>query len=130
MTWTIEFHPDFYEEFGQLAEEVRLELLAKLALLEVFGPSLKRPHVDTLNDSVHANMKELRFKAADGVWRVAFAFDPLRSAILLVAGDKSGVSERRFYRQLIDKADERFNRHLNQLNGVDKNDGKLSDGNG
>jgi len=60
-------------------------------------------------------MKELRFSAADGEWRVAFAFDPKRKAILLVAGDKSGVSEKRFYRQLIAKADERFNAHLNRL---------------
>jgi DNA-binding XRE family transcriptional regulator len=57
-------------------------------------------------------MKELRFDAADGVWRVAFAFDPNRKSILLVAGDKSGVSEKRFYRQLIDKADARFDAHL------------------
>ena len=56
-------------------------------------------------------MKELRFDAADGVWRVAFAFDPNRKAILLAAGDKSGVSEKRFYRRLIDKADKRFDAH-------------------
>jgi hypothetical protein len=56
------------------------------------------------HDSRRANLKELRFAAADGVWRVAFAFDPKRTAILLVAGDKSGVSEKRFYRQLIDTA--------------------------
>ena len=54
----------------------------------------------------------LRFTAAGGVWRVAFAFDPERKAILLVAGDKSGIGERRFYRQLIKKADERFARAL------------------
>jgi hypothetical protein len=60
-------------------------------------------------------MKELRFSAADGEWRVAFAFDPRRRAILLVAGDKSGGSERRFYRDLIRKADERFNAHLDRL---------------
>src|SRR5437879_4719611 len=53
----------------------------------------------------HANMKELRFSAADGEWRVAFAFDPKRKAMLLVAGDKSGGSEKRFYRELIRKAD-------------------------
>ena len=47
--------------------------------------------------------------------KVAFAFDPKRKAILLVAGDKSGVSEKRFYRRLIAKADERFNAHLNRL---------------
>jgi hypothetical protein len=57
-------------------------------------------------------MKELRFDAADGVWRVAFAFDPKRKAVLLVAGDKSGGSQRRFYKQLISKADERFDAHL------------------
>ena len=57
-------------------------------------------------------MKELRFDAADGVWRVAFAFDPKRNAVLLIAGDKSGGGEKRFYRQLIAKADERFEEHL------------------
>lgn len=57
-------------------------------------------------------MKELRFKADDGVWRVAFAFDPRRCAVLLVAGDKSGVSQRLFYRRLIAKADARYDAHL------------------
>ncbi len=80
-----------------------------------FGPQLGWPRVDTLNDSRHANMKELRFDAADGVWRVDFAFDPRRQAILLVARDKSGVSEKRFYRNLIAKADERFDGHLDRL---------------
>lgn len=68
--------------------------------------------MDILNGSRHANMKELRFSAADGEWRVAFAFDAKRKAILLVAGDKSGVSEQRFYRTLIHKADDRFAAHL------------------
>ncbi len=57
-------------------------------------------------------MKELRFSAAGGVWRVAFAFDPNREVVLLVAGDKSGGSENRFYRRLIAKADERYAEHL------------------
>lgn len=60
-------------------------------------------------------MKELRFRAADGAWRVAFAFDPRRNAVLLIAGDKSGGSEKQFYKQLIKKADQRFNEHLKQL---------------
>ncbi len=71
--------------------------------------------MDTLNGSRHANMKEIRFSAAGGEWRVAFAFDPVRRAMLLVAGDKSGGSGRRFYRELIRKADERFDRHLARL---------------
>ena len=86
-----------------------------MILLEEFGPQLGRPHVDTLNHSKHANMKELRFTADNGVWRTAFAFDQKRKAILLVAGDKAGGSEKRFYRQLIRKADERFDDHLAQL---------------
>ena len=68
-----------------------------------------------MKGSQHANMKELRFSAADGEWRVAFAFDAKRKAILLGAGDKSGQSERRFYRELIRKADERFDAHLTRL---------------
>jgi hypothetical protein len=90
-------------------------LEAHARLLEEFGPHLGRPRVDTLKGSKHANMKELRFDAANGVWRVAFAFDPKRKAILLVCGDKSGSSEKRFYNQLIKKADERFDNHLSQM---------------
>ena len=86
-------------------------------LLEEFGPQLGRPTVDTLKGSTHTNMKELRFDAADGVWRVAFAFDPERHAILLVAGDKSGVGQSKFYKTLIKKADKRFSEHVLQIKG-------------
>ena len=92
-------------------------MLAHAKLLETFGPQLGRPRVDTLNGSKHANMKELRFDAADGIWRVAFAFDPKRRAILLVAGDKAGTSEKRFYKRLFKKADERFDEHCKTLEG-------------
>lgn len=113
--WNISFCDEFELDFEGLPEQVQDELLAHLKLLERFGPSLGRPHVDTLKGSRHANMKELRFKAGDGVWRVAFAFDPERTAIVLVAGDKSGGSERRFYKVLIKGADDRFDRHLASL---------------
>ena len=92
--WLILLHEDFDAEFDALPEEVQ---------------------GDTLNDFRHADMKELRFDAADGVWRVAFAFDPRRQEILLVAGDKSGVSKEKFCRKLIAKADERFDSHLARL---------------
>jgi hypothetical protein len=65
-------------------------------------------------------MKELRFDADDGVWRVAFAFDRERKAILLVAGDKSGGSEKRFYKTLIAKADKRFQGHLDRVAAMKK----------
>jgi hypothetical protein len=90
-------------------------LLLGVRLLEVYGPKLVRPHVDTLNGSQYANMKELRFRADDGVWRVAFAFDPKRNAILLVAGDKSRMSQVRFYKKLIATADARYKAHLKRL---------------
>ena len=115
MGWVVEIGDEFELEFDELHEDVRIEILALDRLLEQFGPQLKRPRVDTLNDSRHANMKELRFGAADGEWRVAFAFGTKRKAILLVAGDKSGVSERQFYRELIRKADDRFDAHLARL---------------
>lgn len=103
---------EFEPEFVALPEEAQDEIIALTRLLQQFGPNLGRPRVDTLKDSRHANMKELRFDAAGGVWRVAFAFDAKRRAILLVAGDKSGGSQRRFYRELIRKADDRFDIHL------------------
>lgn len=115
MQWMVTFADEFDSEFDELPEAVQDELLAKARLLEAFGPELGRPHVDTLNASRHANMKELRFRAESGVWRVAFAFDPERAAILLVAGDKAGVKERRFYRRLLQLADERFDNHLRQV---------------
>lgn len=99
-------------EFDDLSEPVQDAILAEVNLLAKVGPSLKRPHVDTLNGSKHANMKELRCNADDGVWRIAFAFDPERKAILLTAGDKAGVNEKRFYKTLIAKADDRFDQHL------------------
>lgn len=102
-------------EFDKLSEEVQDELLAMLIPLRQFGPMLGRPEVDTLKDSKYTNMKELRFTADGGVWRVAFAFDPDRDAILLVAGDKSGGSEKTFYRRLIEKADKRFKEHLDSI---------------
>ena len=112
MRWGIIFHAAFEAEFDELSEDVQDELLAHAKLLEVFGPQLGRPRVDTLNDSKYANMKELRFTTAGGVWRVAFAFDPRRRAILLVGGDKLGENEKRFYRELIRKADQRYEEHL------------------
>lgn len=124
MTWTVENHDDFDPEFDGLEQEVQDRILELSLLLQQFGPQLGRPHADTLKDSEHSNMKELRFDAADGVWRVAFAFDTDRKAILLVAGDKSGVSKTKFYKRLITKADKRFSDHLKALK--EKKSGKKS----
>ena len=115
MTWTVLFHDAFDAEFEALVDELQDELLAHAKLLAEFGPNLGRPTVDTLKGSQHANMKELRFSWNGQVWRVAFAFDPQRQAILLVGGDKGGADQRRFYKRLLTMADERYDDHLNTL---------------
>lgn len=115
MAWNVDFLDAFAAEYHALPMDVQDELLACVELLEQFGPLLGRPRVDTLKGSRHAKMKELRFDAADGVWRFAFAFDPRRQAIILCGGDKSGGSERRFYVQLIARADARFDAHLTAI---------------
>ena len=113
--WQVNVTREFGDWFAALADEEKLEVRAKVKLLRDEGPALKRPHADTLNGSRHANMKELRGHTSSAVLRVAFAFDPERAAILLAAGDKAGVSERKFYKNLIDKADRLFDEHLERL---------------
>ena len=112
MVWDVAFVDEFDAEVDELDAATQDELYAAASLLEQRGPQLGRPYVDTLKGSRYLNMKELRFRASGGVWRVAFAFDPDRRAILLVAGDKAGVQETRFYKRLIATADARFDRHL------------------
>ena len=118
MNWTILFHKDFDQELGKEDERLQNELLAHAILLREFGPKLGRPTVDRLKGSSYPNMKELRFNWMGEVWRVAFAFDPLRQAIFLVAGDKSSVNQKRFYAWLIDIADARYKEHITLINKV------------
>ena len=115
MSWSVIFHSQFEPEFAALVADVQDELLAHAILLRDYGPGLGRPTVDTLKGSKHNNMKELRFRHGAQVWRVAFAFDPLRQAVLLVAGDKAGADQRLFYKRLIDKADARLAQYLTEL---------------
>lgn len=118
MVWTVIYHDDFLAEFAAFSEVVQDNVLTMAELLALTGPTLGRPHADTLAGSQHPNMKELRFRADDGVWRVAFAFDPQRQAIILVAGDKSGVAQARFYKRLIARADARFSAHLKSMKDI------------
>ncbi len=86
---------------------------ARVELLQACGPAPGRPTVDTLQGSRHANMKELR-ASADGSLRVIFAFNPLRTAILLLGGDKTGRWEE-WYRAAIPHADDLYDTHLQEL---------------
>jgi hypothetical protein len=113
--WVVDFHDEFFEEFETWSEVVQDAVLGSLGKLREFGPTLGRPSVETLKGSDYPNMKELRVDAEDGVWRIAFAFDPKRKAILLTGGNKTGISKDRFYSTLIRIADARYSRHLKSL---------------
>ena len=118
--WHVATTDEFDAWFEVLSSDGQAEVIAKVELLKLLGPKLSRPHADTLNGSKHANMKELRASTASKVLRIVFAFDPERKAILLVAGNKTGVNQKRFYRQLIAKADELFDAHLAKLKAKQK----------
>lgn len=113
MEWDVQLDEDFAAWLDGLAADVRAEILAHAALLRERGPQLGRPYVDTLEDSVFTNMKELRVQFRGDPWRILFAFDPNRAAILLVGGNKRG--DKRWYKKNLPIADVRFQRHLNSL---------------
>jgi hypothetical protein len=110
--WQVEFCDEFAEEFLSFAPGVRKAILARVALLGNFGPELVRPYSDVLIGSDYPNMKELRCPVGREVWRVAYAFDPARKAIVLTGSNKAGKNQARFYRDLIAIADVRFAQHL------------------
>ena len=114
-SWHIETTTDFNDWFASLSEAARAVVIGKVDLLKDSGPALRRPHVDTLKGSRHANMKDLRVNHIHMAIRIAFAFDPRRRAILLCAGDKSGASQKTFYKRLIDFADRLYDAHLAEL---------------
>ena len=118
--WEVFFHDDFDPEFDSLSEDVQDELLATADAVRKLGPAADRPHVGTLDNAKHPNMKELRFKANNGaeIWRAAFAFDPERKAVILAVGNKQGVDDEKFYKALLKKANERFDKHLKRLEEV------------
>ena len=113
--WKVVTSEDFDEWFAGLDDAAKTEVIAKVDLLTLLGPALRRPHADTLKGSKYPNMKELRADTASAVYRIAFVFDPDRSAILLCAGGKTGVSQKRFYRQLLDRAEKLYAAHLSRL---------------
>jgi hypothetical protein len=122
--WEAATTEEFDRWFAGPGEDAQAEVIAKVALLRLLGPRLGRPHADTLNGSKHSNMKELRADTKDRVLRIAFAFDPDRSAILLLGGNKSGVSQKRFYKQLIARADALYDEHLERIGARKKDQGE------
>jgi hypothetical protein len=113
MEWTIIFHPAFSNWLYEQAEDVQDSILVGLGLLKQEGPLLGRPYVDTLNGSQYPNLKELRVQHAGEPWRILFAFDPIRQAVVLVGGNKTG--DKRWYEKNIPVAERRFTEHLETL---------------
>lgn len=113
MVWAVQSVVEFERWFLNLESAIRIEIAAKISLLQQVGPTLGRPHADTLKSSAYPNMKELRIQIGGEPWRVFFAFDPRRSAILLVGGNKGG--DGRFYEVNLPIADERYRDHLATL---------------
>jgi hypothetical protein len=111
--WSVEITDEFEAWFLTLDELDQSSVRSSIVLLERIGPSLGRPHADTISGSRHANMKELRTQSVGKPIRRFFAFDPRRSAILLVGGDKSG--DKRFYDRMIPIADKLYDEYLEEL---------------
>lgn len=113
--WDVEFTGEFEEWWADLTPDQQEAVTAGVQLLIEHGPGLGRPLVDQIKGSRHHNMKELRISRG-GALRVLFAFDPLRTAILLLGGDKSGQWTS-WYQTAIPVADELFDEHLAELSG-------------
>lgn len=113
--WKIIFDEAFARELDLLERPVQVAIATYAEVLRAEGPNLGRPWADTLNGSRHANMEELRPTVNRVEWRVAFAFDPARRAILLAGAAKGGKKDAVVYRRLIRTADDRFDAHLRRI---------------
>jgi len=113
MAWDIEYTDEFGDWWSGLEEAERESITATVDLLETDGPNLRHPHSSGINGSKHDHMRELRIQHAGRPYRVLYAFDPRRSAILLIGGDKTGND--RWYVENIPVADRLYDDHLVQL---------------
>jgi hypothetical protein len=115
MAWAVIVHPAVDEWLAALDDGSLQQVIAAVRELREHGPALARPLADTVKASRHRNMKELRpGSAGRSEIRILFAFDPARSAVLLVAGDKAG-QWRQWYKHAIPLADDRFDEHIKRL---------------
>ncbi|ECC9153858.1 type II toxin-antitoxin system RelE/ParE family toxin [Salmonella enterica subsp. salamae] len=112
--WDVETTDVFDKWFAAQADVLKEDLLAAMIILSEQGPQLGRPYADTVNGSSFSNMKELRIQHHGNPIRAFFAFDPSRHGIVLCAGDKTVLNEKRFYRDMIKLADAEYRKHLNK----------------
>lgn len=115
MSWEVEGTEQFEGWYLECDDAAQEDIEAAVELLEEYGPTLGRPAVDTLNGSKYPNMKELRVQSNGRPLRIFFAFDPRRTAILLLGGDKTGNAH--FYDEFIPIADRLYAEHLIEIEG-------------
>lgn len=113
MKWDVEYTDEFGDWWAVLSEAERESITASVDLLESDGPNLRYPHTSGINGSKHDHMRELRIQHAGRPYRVLFAFDPRRCAILLIGGDKTGND--RWYDENVPVADRLYDSHLEIL---------------
>lgn len=111
--WEVEYTDEFDAWWNTLNEEEQESIARGVELLRRIGPPLGRPHVDSLKGSRYSNLKELRSQCRGRPYRTFFAFDPRRTAILLIGGDKTG--DARFYEKMVPLADKLYETHLGEL---------------
>jgi hypothetical protein len=112
VAWEVEYTDEFGEWWLTIDDQEQVRVRAAVAVLETMGPALRRPFVDVIKQSRHAHMKELIPPASN--IRVLFAFNPLRNAILLIAGDKSNQWNT-WYDAHVPLADELYDLHIREL---------------
>ena len=113
MAWDVELTDEFLQWWSELDSAEKDSLAVSIELLVEKGPNLGRPHVDSVNGSRHSNMKELRTQHQGKPYRSFFAFDPRRTAILLIGGEKTG--DKRFYGRMIPVADDLYDEYLREI---------------
>lgn len=113
MAWEVEGTAEFEEWYAALEASDQEALNYSVDRLIESGPALGRPYVDTVAQSEYSNMKELRTQAKGNPLRTFFAFDPRRTAILLIGGDKTG--DDRFYERMVPLADRLYTTYLDEL---------------
>ena len=113
MAWNVENTDEFTEWWDELTEGQQDDITATVGLLMEFGPNLPFPHSSGIENSRHRHMRELRVQSGGHPIRIFYAFDPRRSAILLIGGDKTG--DDRFYERMIPVADRLYDVHLAEL---------------
>ncbi len=111
--WNVEYTSEFEEWWESLDQDEQDSLRVCVEELERAGPQLGRPYVDHVKQSRHSQMKELRTQHQGRPLRTFFAFDPRRSAILLIGGDKTG--DNRFYERMIPLADDIYDQYLKEI---------------